>query len=193
MDAARICSSWINRYKEEGVDGVKILSLDASTKSTGWAVFDGEQLVAHGVIKEKHDDWRENVMAETMELAAIIREYRPDSVYAEDVPMKDGKLTIAKLGAVQGMILSLCAGFRLKPTFLLPTVWRCELGMFDGTRKGMTRDVLKEKAVRMANEIFGLDLVWVKPKSIKNMDDTAEAILIGWSQIKKRGGTDGDL
>ena len=186
MDAARICSSWIDRHEEEGVDGVKILSLDASTKSTGWAVFDGERLVAHGVIKERRDDWRENVMAETMELATIIREYQPDAVYAEDVPMKDGKPTIAKLGAVQGMILSLCAGFRLKPTFLLPSVWRRELGMFDGTRAGLQRDVLKEKAVRMANEIFGLDLVWVKPNSTKNEDDAAEAILIGWAVIQSQ-------
>ena len=186
MDATGICSSWADRHKEERVDGVKILSLDASTKSTGYAIFDNGELVAHGVIKEKHGDWRENVMAETMELAAIIREHQPDEVYAEDVPMKDGKLTIAKLGAVQGMILSLCAGFRLKPTFLLPTVWRRELGMFDGTRKGMTRDVLKEKAVWMANEIFGLDLVWVKPNSTKNMDDAAEAILIGWAVVQSQ-------
>lgn len=186
MDTARVCKSWTDRHEEEGVDGVKILSLDASTKSTGYAIFDNGELVVHGVIKEKHDDWRDNVMAETMELAAIIREYQPDVVYAEDVPMKDGKLTIAKLGAVQGMILSLCAGFRLKPTFLLPTVWRRELGMFDGTRKGMTRDVLKEKAVRMVNEIFGLDLLWVKPNSIKNEDDEAEAILIGWAVVQSQ-------
>ena len=58
--------------------------------------------------------------------------------------------------------------------------------MFDGTRKGMTRDVLKEKAVRMANEIFGLDLVWVKPNSTKNMDDIAEAILIGWAVVQSQ-------
>ena len=165
---------------------MKIVSLDASTKSTGYAIFGDSKLGADGVIKEKHDDWRENVMAETMELAAIIREYQPDAVYMEDLPRKPGANTLMKLCAVQGMILSLCAGFRLKPTFLLPTVWRRELGMFDGTRKGMTRDVLKEKAVRMANEIFGLDLVWVKPKSTKNEDDEAEAVLIGWAVVQSQ-------
>ena len=165
---------------------MKILSLDASTKSTGWAIFDGEELVAHGCIKTHGDDWRAKIADETMELAAIIREHQPDAVYAEDVPMKDGKLTIVKLGAVQGMILSLCAGFRLKPTFLLPSTWRRELGMYDGTRAGLQRDVLKEKAVRMANETFGLDLTWVKPKSTKNEDDEAEAVLLGWSVIKSQ-------
>ena len=50
----------------------------------------------------------------------------------------------------------------------------------------MTRDVLKEKAVRMANEIFGLDLVWVKPNSTKNDDDIAEAILIGWAVVQSQ-------
>ena len=120
------------------------------------------------------------------QIGSHIREHHPDEVYMEDVPRKPGANTLMKLGAVQGMILSLCAGFRLKPTFLLPTVWRRELGMFDGTRKGMTRDVLKEKAVRMANEIFGLDLVWVKPNSTKNMDDEAEAVLIGWAVVQSQ-------
>lgn len=160
--------------------------VDASTSCTGYAIFDEDNLVAHGTIKPSGDDWRDRIMEETMMLADLFRQYKPDVVAVEDVPMKDGKLTIAKLGAVQGMILSLCAGFRLKPTFLLPTVWRRELGMFDGTRKGMTRDILKEKAVRMANEIFGFDLVWVKPKSTKNEDDEAEAILIGWAVIQSQ-------
>ena len=47
----------------------------------------------------------------------------------------------------------------------------------------MKRVVQKEKAVKKANELFGLDLVWVSENSSKNQDDIAEAILIAYSQI----------
>lgn len=159
--------------------------VDTSTSCTGWAVFENERLIAYGKIKPHGDTWRDRLMDETMELAALFREYVPDVVVAEDVPLKDGKQTIVKLGAVHGMILSLCAGFKLEPVFVLPSTWRHKLGMFDGTRAGMKRDAMKEKAVHMANELFGLDLQWVSPTSSKNDDDTAEAILIGYSHVKK--------
>lgn len=162
-----------------------IISLDASTSCTGWAVFENERLIAYGKIKPRGDTWRDRLMDETMELAALFREYVPDVVVAEDVPLKDGKQTIVKLGAVHGMILSLCAGFKLEPVFVLPSTWRHKLGMFDGTCAGMKRDAMKEKAVYMANELFGLDLQWVSPTSTKNDDDTAEAVLIGYSYVKK--------
>lgn len=162
-----------------------IIALDASTSCTGYAVFENERLIAYGKIKPHGDTWRDRLMDETMELAALFREYVPDVVVAEDVPLKDGKQTIVKLGAVHGMILSLCAGFKLEPVFVLPSTWRHKLGMFDGTRAGMKRDAMKEKAVYMANELFGLDLQWVSPTSTKNDDDTAEAVLIGYSHVKK--------
>lgn len=161
------------------------LGMDCSTSCTGYSVFDGDRLVAYGKIKPHGDDWRERIMDETMAIAALFREYVPDVVVVEDVPKKPGSSTLLKLGAVHGMILSLCAGFKLKPVFLLPSEWRHKLGLFDGTRAGMKRDVMKEKAVHMANELFGLNLQWVSPTSSKNDDDVAESILIAYSHVKK--------
>lgn len=164
-----------------------VCGLDPSTSCTGWSIFDDDRLVAYGAIKPKGDDWRDRVMELTLELSAIFKKYRPEVLYEEDVPMKKGSLTIEKLGAVQGAILALCAAYKIKPNFLLPSKWRGELNLFDGTRQGLQRDILKKKAIEMANEKFGLDLVWFAPSSKKNMDDIAESILIAYSQIKKRG------
>lgn len=164
-----------------------ICGLDASTSCTGWSIFDNGELIAYGAIKPKGDDWHDRVMGLTMELSKIFRQYQPTIIYAEEVPLKKGASTIEKLGAVQGVILALCAGFKIKPCFLMPSKWRGELNLFDGTRQGLQRDVLKKKAIEMANEKFGLDLVWFAPSSKKNMDDIAESILIAYSQIKKRG------
>ena len=162
-----------------------IMSFDLSTSCSGYGVFKDGELIDYGAIRPVGDDWRDRIMDETMKIAALFRQYKPDKVYAEEVPLPPGAFTLQKLGAVQGMFLSLCAGFRLKPTFLLPNEWRREIGIYDGTREGLKRDVLKEKAVHMANEKFGLDLKWVKLGSKKNDDDIAEALLIGYSQISQ--------
>ena len=122
-------------------------------------------------------------MDETMQLTRLLKKYKPDKVYVEDVPKKPGNSTLLKLGAVHGMILSLCAGFKLEPVFLLPNEWRRRLGLYDGTRAGLKREVLKEKAVNMANSVFELELAWCGPTSKKSDDDIAEAILIAYSQI----------
>ena len=157
--------------------------LDLSTSCSGWSIFENNQLITYGVIKPNGVDWRERIMDETMQLAHLLRTYRPDKIYVEDVPKKPGMNTLLKLGAVHGMILSLCAGFKLEPIFLLPNEWRHKLDMYDGTMNGLKREVLKEKAVNMANSIFGLNLKWCGPNSKKSDDDVAEAILIAYSQI----------
>ena len=69
---------------------MRIVSLDASTSCTGYAVFDGDNLIAHGKIKPHGDDWRDRIMEETMALADLFRQYNPAFVVAEDVPLKDG-------------------------------------------------------------------------------------------------------
>ena len=57
--------------------------------------------------------------------------------------------------------------------------------LYDGTKEGRKKEILKEKAVNKANELFGLDLQWIGPKSKRNDDDIAESILICYSQIAK--------
>lgn len=159
------------------------IGLDLSTSCSGYGVFKDNKLIAYGAIKPKGDDWRDRIMDETMQLAGLLKKYSPDKLYIEDVPKKPGNNTLLKLGAVHGMILSLCAGFKLNPTFLLPNEWRRKIGLYDGTREGLKREVLKEKAIIMANDIFGLDLEWHGANSKKSQDDIAEAILIAYSQI----------
>ena len=163
-----------------------IIGLDASTKNTGWSVFQDGILIGYGLIKENYNlDWRERVFRIHKELSALINEYHPNIIYLEDVPLKKGSSTIQKVSVVQGMIIGLCATYDIDIKFLLPVTWRKSLGLFDGTKNGLKREVLKQKAVEMANDKFHLNLKWVKKDSVKNQDDIAEAILIAYSQIQK--------
>ena len=165
-----------------------IMGIDGSTTSSGWAIFDSERCkrIASGRVKPKGEDWREKIAYEWQSFSEIVKKYAPEKIYMEDVPMKDGKSTILKLGSVQGMAICLATQYGVEINFLLPSEWRSGLGLFDGTRQGTHRDILKRKAVEMANQLFNLNLAWVKEKSKKNEDDEAEALLIAYSQIKPR-------
>ena len=165
-----------------------VLGIDGSTSSSGWAVFESEgcKRIDSGRIQPKGENWRDRIEQEWIEFSQILEKYHPQKIYAEDVPLKDGKPTILKLGSVQGMMICLAAQYGVEIKFLPPDEWRSGMNLYDGTRQGTHRDVLKKKAVETANKLFGLDLKWVKEKSKKNEDDEAEAILIAYSQIKPR-------
>ena len=162
-----------------------IMGIDGSTTSSGWAILNKDNCfrIASGRICPKSKEWRERIEQEWESFNEILKKYNPCKIYMEDVPMKDGKPTILKLGAVQGMVLALAKQYNIEVVFLLPSEWRSGLGLFDGTRQGTHREILKKKAVETANKIFGLNLTWIKEKSKQNEDDEAEALLIAYSQV----------
>ncbi len=162
-----------------------VCGIDASTRSTGWSIFDDKKLIDYGIIKPEGDGWREHIINQAPELLKIFNQYCPDKIYMEDVPLKQGNLlTLVQLGAVQGFFYGLVASFNIPVEFLNPSQWRGPIGLFDGTRAGTKRAEMKRKSVEKANELFGLDLIWKSPCSIKNEDDISDAILIAYSQIK---------
>jgi len=164
-----------------------ILSLDCSTTSTGWAIFNKRGLDAYGVIKPHGEDWRDRLVHQGSQLKHIIEQYHPQQIVMEDVPLKQGQAKVLiVLGAVQGFVYGIATSYDIPVHFVLPSEWRSPMGLFDGTREGTKRKELKKKAIEKANEIFGLNLPWVSPSSKYNADDIAEAILIGYSQVRPR-------
>lgn len=163
-----------------------VLGVDGSTSCSGYSIFQDGKLVSYGAIKPKGHEWDNRLMQEWGQFCNIVEQYKPEILYYEQPPLKDGKITLLKLGAVQGLILALCAQYNIQVKFLSPADWRREVGLYDGTREGTKRDELKKKSIEKANQLFGLDLAWVAPKSSKNEDDVADAIMIAYSQVKPR-------
>lgn len=164
-----------------------ILSLDASTSCTGWAIWGNRGLEAYGAIKPDGDGWRDRLIHEGSELKEIIEKYHPDYIVMEDVPLnsKGGLKTLVVLGGVQGFVLGVASACHVPIRFILPNQWRSKIGLYDGTENGKKRDVLKQRAVEYVNREFGLNLIWKGANSKKSEDDIAEAILIGYSQLIK--------
>ena len=164
-----------------------VMGIDASTTSTGWCIFEDRNLIAYGVIKPKGADWRDRLVHQGPELAKVIRQYNPEKIIMEDVPLKHGNSKVlVVLGAVQGFIYGLTASFDVPIQFLLPSEWRSPLGLFDGTKEGTKRAELKRKSIEKANKLFNLNLTWKSPNSKYNEDDISDAILIAYSQVGKR-------
>ena len=163
------------------------MGIDPSTTSTGWAIFDDKELKAYGLIKPNGEDWRERIVNQAPQLVEIISKYKPEKIYMEDVPLKSKyPKVLVQLGAVQGFIYGVTAYVHVPVVFLGPSEWRSPMGLFDGTREGTKRAEMKRKSVEKANELFGLNLVWKSACSIKNDDYIADAILVAYSQIKKK-------
>lgn len=141
---------------------MKILSLDLSTKSSGFAVFEDEVLVNYGVIKNTDKDIlvRGNYMAEFVRL--LCEKYgKFDLVGIEELKVLNNQSTIVKLAQVQGMVLRELKDQVVK--FVFPTVWRKEFKL-----NGKRADA-KAKAIELCKEL-GYEV---------ECDDDAEAILLG--------------
>lgn len=160
------------------------MGIDASTTCTGISVFDDKNLIYSTEIKAKSDEWHQRLIEQKNQIEKIIKKYKPVMAYMEDVPLESrSNKNLLLLGAVHGFIFDICINFDIKIEYISPTVWRSRLNMFDGTKDGRKREVLKKKAILMANSLFNLKLEWNGSKSKRTQDDQAEAILIAWSKI----------
>lgn len=168
-----------------------IIGLDMSTKSSGYSVFKNGKLIKFGVWKQKQEiAWRERCIYMGNELSELIDTYSPFFIYCEDTILSgecgNNVQTVKQLSVLQGIVLGVCAVHNVKIEFLMPSKWRSDLGVYDGTREGTKRPIMKKKTIDKVNAIFGTNLYYDvdKPKSVKNDDDIGDAIGVAWSQIK---------
>lgn len=163
-----------------------ILSIDASTHSTGWALFADKKLIDYGCITSNKKNVFENIFTITRGIDAILKQYpEVKQIYLEEVLPKneaydDLGLHHAK-PSVFKPLMWLQAGInfivyikypKVKIDYVYPSTWRSKVGISTG--RGKRREALKEADCLMAQKLFNLD---------KFNDDVADAILIGWSQI----------
>lgn len=146
------------------------VGIDGSTTSTGIAVFKNKNLIFYECIAPKDKDWEQRLSVMAMRIDAILKAYKPSCIIMEDVPLKKGSLTLKKLSAVRGMMIAVCAFNKIRLEIDSVSDWRRNAGFFDGTRDGLKRDAMKQKAINEVKRIFDIEV----------NDDIAEAILIAY-------------
>ena len=159
-----------------------ILSLDLSTKSSGWAIFNDEELVEHGCITSASTDMikRIHIMIDGIRFlldnyldidTIIVEEVRPEGGYG--VGNQKTHKALMYLQAALEFLVHDDYSKRVKIDYIYPSSWRAAIGIKTG--RGVKRTSLKEQDIEFVKETFGIEV----------NDDEADAICIGFAHNKK--------
>jgi Holliday junction resolvasome RuvABC endonuclease subunit len=161
---------------------MNILALDASTKSTGFAIYQGTTLKHYGCITSSSTDLFKRIHKMVDEIKPLIQEYQIDKIILEEVRPDDigGHSNLATHKALmylQGAICMMVHDTYPKVTtdYLYPSEWRkcCKIK----TGRGVVRETVKQRDIRFVEETFG----------IKVNDDIADAIGLGYAHLHPGG------
>ena len=154
-----------------------VLAIDPSTKSTGLAIFQDQELIHYECITAGSTNIFKRIEKMTKAIDSLISEYKVEKVIIEDVYPEDvhNNIQIYKsLIYLQGFILYTLdnrgiSGNDIK--FYLPSEWRKKCGIHTG--RGIRRESLKPKDIEFVKNQFGI---------VVN-DDIADAICIGFAAV----------
>lgn len=155
-----------------------ILGVDASSKATGYAVYEDGQLKDYGCITSASTDLIKRIHKMVDGLDELITKHSINKIILEEVrPDEIGSRsnikTFKALTWLQGAIAIMVHDKH--PTaaieYLYPSEWRkyCKIK----TGRGVVRETVKQRDIRFVEEQFG----------IKVNDDIADAIGIGYAYL----------
>lgn len=153
---------------------MNILSLDASSKSTGWAYFEDNKMIEYGCIKSSSKDVIKRIYIMRDEIDRILKEKKVDKIILEEVRPDNGrgvsnshvlKVLLWLQAAIAFLVYDNYKGIEIE--YVYPSSWRAALGIKNG--RGIKRTALKQE-----------DIDYVRKKyKIETNDDEADAICIG--------------
>ena len=92
---------------------MRILALDQASRITGWAIFDGGELIEYGAIDaSRYSDLGDRLYTLRNSVKNIITEFKIDKVILEDIFLDEQKVnniqTFKVLAEVFGVLYELC-------------------------------------------------------------------------------------
>lgn len=160
-----------------------LLSLDASTKSTGYAIFKNNELIQQDCIVCSSSNLYQRINKITQEIIQIIKNYNVDTIVMEDVIPEQSKShsTFRALIYLQATIhLSVYnENPKIKIDLFYPGEWRKQCNIKTG--KGIKREQLKSASIDFVKNKYSLNLT---------SDDIADAICIGTAYLKLKDNDD---
>lgn len=155
----------------------RVLALDQATVKSGWALFEGKELINHGVISINEKlSTPARISQVNEELIRKINLYQPDKVLIEDIQLQEknqnalGITTFKVLAELLGVLQNTLETYKIEYEIVPPATWRAAVGV-----KGRTRNDKKKSGQlivkQLYNQIFS--------------NDESDAILIGKYEIDK--------
>lgn len=155
---------------------MKILAIDASTKSFGIALFDDNQLIKYECFTASSNDLINRIKKIILQLDKFLSENKVDKIILEEVRPEDKKQNLKTHRAL--MWLQAAINFLLHENYqtieveyVYPNEWRKACGIKTGP--GIMRDSLKTADIKFVKENYNITV----------NDDIADAIGIGHAYV----------
>ncbi len=161
---------------------MNLMSIDASTKSCGVAIYENNVLTYYDCLTASSTDLIKRIQKITKELKEILEESKIDMIVLEEVRPQIGQYGVGNIQTHRALMwLQASIAFmvhdqfsNIKIEYVYPSEWRKVLDIKQGA--GVKREILKAE-----------DIQWVKNKfNITVNDDIADAIGIGYSYLNKK-------
>lgn len=149
----------------------RILALDASSKSTGYACYDNDNKLVYGVITASSTSLEKRISIMRDGILDLVKKYNINIIILEEVRPDNINLNVTKaLTWLQGCIAVALYEFnkKIEIKFIGPSSWRAILGI-QGFR--IKREEQKKKDIEYANKEYNLTLN-------SSQDDEADALCI---------------
>ena len=147
---------------------MRILSLDLSTRSSGYAIGEGGSLETHGCITANSRDVVKRIIKMRDQLSKLIKNNKIDKIIMEEVRPEYNSHTNKVLMWLQAVIV--VAAYQIDSNieyeFVGASEWRAALKIKQG--RGVKRQILKPQDIQYVKDKYGITV----------NDDQADAICI---------------
>ena len=155
---------------------MKTLAIDASTKSSGIAIFQQSKLIHYECLIQNDRNVYKRIENMSNRIVEICKKYRPTNIVMEEVLPQDVKQNQSVYKALiylQGETVTKLGILGYKVNFYISGHWRKLCGISTGP--GIKREVLKANSQRLVKMIYNINV----------NDDISDAICLGIAYIKQ--------
>ena len=152
------------------------LAIDASTKSTGIAIFIQGKLIHYECITSSDSDTYKRIQIMAQRIRQLYNQYKPTDIIMQDILPQDVKHNQSVFKALiylQAAIVLELHKSRATVNLCTASHWRSQVGIHTG--RGIKRESLKQASQRIVNSIYNIQV----------NDDISDAICIGIAYIKQ--------
>ena len=151
-----------------------ILALDQASRTSGWSVFQQNELVASGTFTYDDDDFSLRLVKIRNKVIALIETYNIDKILLEDIQLQgqtNNVTTYKALAEVLGVLEELARERNISHELVHSQSWKSTLGI-----KGRDRATQKRNAQAFVAETYGK----------KVSQDESDSICIGTHYINSK-------
>lgn len=152
------------------------ISLDESTTSTGYAVFENKKLIDYGVFTHKSKNVIERINYMFNRIEDMLEYYEPNNIAIENVQITLSAPTAKSLMGLQLIIELLAYKKGINCESIRTTSWRKILGLSNSPK--LKRQEKKQQTIDYVENKYNIKI---------DKDDVSDAIAIGTAYIMEKG------